>query len=242
MSRARTWRSAGRTAQGKQRSRNEDAFLDCPQHGCWVVADGMGGHQAGDVASQWVVSSLASLPEVDSFDQRIEAVRQCLRGLDNQFGNRLMPPVDGLSGVMGSTVVVLLLEDCRAACIWAGDSRCYLWRKQRLYQLSRDHSLQQQLMDKQQLSLEQAQAHPGARALTRAIGAPQPLRLEVLELSTHPGDVFLLCSDGLYQELTHSEIGSAMSVGKPSKVVDWLFTELLQRRARDDLTAVVIQK
>lgn len=237
----RPWRSAGRTAQGTMRARNEDAFLDCPQRGCWAVADGMGGHQAGDVASRWVVSSLASLPGQGNLEQRTEAVRRCLRGLDSQLGQALVKPVDGLAGIMGSTVVALLLEDSRAACIWAGDSRCYLWRGQRLYQLSRDHSVQQQLMDKRQLSLEQAQAHPGARALTRAIGARQPLSLEVLELRTYPGDVFLLCSDGVYQGLSHGELGNAMSVGTPPQVMDRLFNDVLRGPARDDLTAVVVQ-
>ncbi|MGF6094633.1 PP2C family protein-serine/threonine phosphatase [Pseudomonas sp. 18175] len=230
------WRSAGRTTRGNKRSRNEDAFLDCPQLGCWAVADGMGGHRAGDVASQRVVSSLGSLSCHGSLDQRIEEVRRCMRALDSQLGH-----TDGLPGITGSTVVALLLEGRRAACLWAGDSRCYLWRGQRLYQLSRDHSLQQQLMDQQHLSLAQAQAHPDARALTRAIGARQPLNLEVLELRTHPGDVFLLCSDGLYQGLSHSELGRAMAVGAPRQVLERLFSAVLRGAAQDDCTAVVVQ-
>ena len=231
----RVWCSAGRTAKGKLRSRNEDAFLDCPQRSCWAVADGMGGHRAGDVASQWVVSSLASLPGHGSLDQRIEGVRQCLRSVDCRLGQ------GGRPDIMGSTVVALLLEGNRAACIWAGDSRCYLWRGQRLYQLSRDHSLMQQLMDKQQLSREQALAQRGARALTRAIGARQPLSLEVLELGIHPGDVFLLCSDGLYQNLSHGDLGRAMNVGTPQHVVARLFSNVLRGPAADDLTAVVVR-
>lgn len=236
MSRALSWRSAGQTAQGKRRTHNEDAFLDCPQRGCWAVADGMGGHTAGRVASQRVVSSLAALSGEGGLDQRVKAIRGSLRGLDSQ-----LQPADGLSGIIGSTVVVLVLEHDRAACIWAGDSRCYLWRGQRLYQLSRDHSLQQHLMDKQHLSPELAQAHPGAKALTRAIGARQPLSLEVLELGVHAGDVFLLCSDGLYQGLSHSALGSAMSAGTPRQVVDRLFSDVLRGPAPDDLTAVVVQ-
>ncbi|MBV4455341.1 MULTISPECIES: PP2C family protein-serine/threonine phosphatase [Pseudomonas] len=236
MSRAYPWRSAGRTAQGKSRSRNEDAFLDCPQRGCWAVADGMGGHHAGDVASQRIVSGLAALPGQGALDQRIDAARRCLHGLDSHLQH-----ADGVAGVMGSTVVVLLLEHDRAACLWAGDSRCYLWRGQRLYQLSRDHSLQQHLMDKQQLSPELAQAHPGARALTRAVGARQPLSLEILELRVQTGDVFLLCSDGLYQGLSHRELGGAMGAGTPRQAVEQLFNAALRGPARDDLTALVIQ-
>uniref|UniRef100_UPI0013E00BCA PP2C family protein-serine/threonine phosphatase n=1 Tax=Pseudomonas viridiflava TaxID=33069 RepID=UPI0013E00BCA len=102
----------------------------------------------------------------------------------------------------GSTVVALMVEGNRAACIWAGDSRWYLWRGQRLYQLSKDHSLQQQLIDEQKMSVEQARAHPAAHALTRAVGAAEQLTLDVLELEVYPGDAFLLCSDGLYQGLS----------------------------------------
>lgn len=235
------WRSAGRTARGKLRARNEDAFLDCPQRGCWAVADGMGGHRAGDVASQSVIRSLASLPGGDGFDQRIDTVRRRLRALDRQL-SRAAPSVDGsLTDMMGSTVVALLLDGNRAACLWVGDSRCYLWRGQRLYQLSRDHSRLQQLMDRQHLTLEQARGHPNARALTRAIGGRQPLSLEVLELCVRPGDVFLLCSDGLYQGLSHGVLGRALSMNNPRQMVDRLFAEVLRGPAQDDLTAVVVQ-
>ncbi|KTC63583.1 protein phosphatase [Pseudomonas fluorescens ABAC62] len=230
--------SAGRTLRGKARLRNEDAYLDCPQRRCWAVADGMGGHRAGDVASQWIISSLASLPGDGSLDQRVEAMRRCLRLLDEQMGRTLQPTA---GGIMGSTVVALLVEGNRAACLWVGDSRCYLWRGRRLYQLSRDHSRLQQLMDAQQLSLEQACAHPDARALTRAIGGRRPLSMDVLELSTRPGDVFLLCSDGLYQGLSHGSLGNALSLGTPRWAVDQLFAEALRGAARDDLTAVVVQ-
>ena len=235
------WRSAGRTQRGQARSRNEDAFLDAPQLGCWAVADGMGGHQDGDVASQWVVSSLASLPRQGSLDQRVNAARQILQGVNQRLGTAGGRATAKGGVAMGSTVVALLLGQGRAACVWAGDSRCYLWRGRSLYQLSRDHSLFQRLMDDRQLSVAQANAHPDARALTRAIGARAPLHLEVLELSTRPGDVFLLCSDGLYQVLSHSDLGSALSSGTPQQVVERLFATVVRRSARDDLTAVVVQ-
>lgn len=242
MSRSQTRsRSAGRTQRGTGRSRNEDAFLDCPQRECWVVADGMGGHRAGDVASQWVISSLASLSGQGSLDQRLDAVRRCLQSLNQQLHHQARRAAADIDSTMGSTVVMLLLEGGRAACVWAGDSRCYLWRGQSLYQLSRDHSLLQRLMDEQQMSLELAQAHPDARALTRAVGARELLNLEVLELGTRAGDVFLLCSDGLYQALSHRELGSALSMGTPQQMLDRLFATALRGAARDDLTAVVVQ-
>jgi serine/threonine-protein phosphatase Stp1 len=201
----------------------------------------MGGYRHGDVASQWVVSSLASLPAQGDLDRRISAVRQRLQDVNQRLGGTRMGSGTGGDVTMGSTVVALLLENRRAACIWAGDSRCYLWREQSLYQLSKDHSHQQRLIDEHQLSAAQAQAYPDARALTHAIGARSRLHLEVLELSTRPGDVFLLCSDGLYQALSHAELGHALSVGTPRRAVEQLFARVLRRPTRDDLTAVVVQ-
>lgn len=235
------WRSAGRTQRGLARLRNEDAFLDNPSTGCWAVADGMGGYRHGDVASQWIVSHLASVSADGNLDQRIQAVRNKLQDVNQGVRRAWTEPGATNEVTMGSTVVALLLEKGRAACLWAGDSRCYLWRDQSLYQLSKDHSLLQRLMDERQLSVAQAQAYPCARALTRAVGARSRLHLEVLELRTRPGDVFLLCSDGLYQALSHVDLGRALSMGTPQRAVERLFAAALRRPIRDDLTAVVVQ-
>lgn len=234
------WRSAGRTQQGQARQRNEDAYLDCPEQGCWAVADGMGGHRDGDMASRWVIGSLAALSARGDLDQRVDAARRSLQGLNQRLASAVAQRAASVDVTMGSTVAALLLEEGRAACFWAGDSRCYLWRGQRLYQLSRDHSLLQRLMDEGQMSVAQARAHPDARALTRAVGARAPLHLEVLELNTRPGDVFLLCTDGLYQTLSHGDLGKALSEGSPQQVLDRLFASVLRRPARDDFTAVVV--
>lgn len=236
------WRSAARTDPGKVRARNEDAFLYCPEQGLWVVADGMGGHQRGDVASQLIVASLAELPAQGGFDERVKGLRQCLHWLNRRLGQELTVTAERHDSIMGSTVVALLLEGNRAACIWAGDSRCYLWRGQRLYQLSRDHSLQQQLIDEQQMSVEQARAHPAANALTRAVGASEQLTLEVLELQVYPGDAFLLCSDGLYQGLSSDALGNALSLASPHVALQRLLDGALRGSARDNMTAVVIRQ
>ena len=235
------WRSAARTDSGKVRPRNEDAFLECPHWGLWAVADGMGGHSGGDIASQLIVASLAQLPPHQGLEDRVRAVRQCLRWTNRRLSQELTVTEDH-SGVMGSTVVALLLEGARGVCIWAGDSRCYLWRGRCLYQLSRDHSLQRQLMETQRLSLDEARTHPAAKALTRAVGAAHELSLEVLELSVHPGDTFLLCSDGLYQDLSGEALGNALNLASPRKVLDRLFQDALRGPARDNLTAVVIRQ
>lgn len=237
----RHWRSAAGTHSGKVRARNEDAFLECPEQGLWVVADGMGGHQGGDIASQMIVASLAELPVHENFDERLLRIRQCLHWLNRRLGQEMTVSAGRPDTIIGSTVVALLAEKNRAACVWAGDSRCYLWRGQRLYQLSRDHSLQQQLIDQRQMNARQARAYPGGHALTRAVGATEQLRLEVLELDVFPGDAFLLCSDGLYQGLSDDALGHALNLALPSMALKRLFDIALRGAARDNLTAVVIR-
>jgi len=170
------------------------------------------------------------------------ALRCCLHELNRRLSQELTVTAERPDPVIGSTVVALLVEDDRAACIWAGDSRCYLWRSGRLYQLSRDHSLLQQLLDEQQLSPEQAARHPAAHALTRAIGASEKLELDILEFGVFPGDTLLLCSDGLYQSMSADALGAALSLPSTHLALERLFRQALKGPARDNISAVVIRR
>lgn len=238
----RLWSSAGRTDTGKVRARNEDAFLDQPQQGLWVVADGMGGHQAGDLASRLIVESLAELPEGLDFEDRLDALRDCLHRLNRHLSMGLTLTAETPDLLVGSTVVALLAEGSRVACVWAGDSRCYLLRGRQLFQLSRDHSLLQQLVEERGMSPAEAAQQPGAHALTRAIGAAEELQLDILELESLPGDVFLLCSDGLYQDLDHDLLTAALLRPSPQLALQRLFELALLGPARDNLSGVVINR
>ncbi len=238
----RLWSSAGRTDTGKVRARNEDAFLDQPQQGLWVVADGMGGHQAGDLASRLIVESLAELPAGLDFEDRLDALRDCLHRLNRHLSLGLTLTAETPDLLVGSTVVALLAEGSRVACVWAGDSRCYLLRGRQLFQLSRDHSLLQQLVEERGMSPDEAARQPGAHALTRAIGAAEELQLDILELESLPGDVFLLCSDGLYQDLDHDLLTAALLRPSPQLALQRLFELALLGPARDNLSGVVINR
>lgn len=238
----RLWSSAGRTDTGKVRARNEDAFLDQPQQGLWVVADGMGGHQAGDLASRLIVESLAELPAGLDFEDRLDALRDCLHRLNRHLSLGLTLTGETPDLLVGSTVVALLAEGSRVACVWAGDSRCYLLRGRQLFQLSRDHSLLQQLVEERGMSPDEAVRQPGAHALTRAIGAAEELQLDILELESLPGDVFLLCSDGLYQDLDHDLLTAALLRPSPQLALQRLFELALLGPARDNLSGVVINR
>ncbi|MCG6538939.1 serine/threonine-protein phosphatase [Pseudomonas sp. KSR10] len=238
---AHGWRSAARTDTGKVRTRNEDAFLDLPEQGLWAVADGMGGHHNGALASRLIVEQLADLPK-GSLTERLANLRRCLHDLNRRLGQELTVTADRPDPVIGSTVVALLMENNRAACVWAGDSRCYLWRGGRLYQLSRDHSLLQQLIDEQNLSPQEAARRPAAHALTRAVGASEHLVLDILEFDVYPGDALLLCSDGLYQTLSPDALGAALNSPSPALALQRLFDLAMDGPARDNLSAVVVRR
>jgi serine/threonine-protein phosphatase Stp1 len=222
--------------------RNEDAFLDLPGRGLWAIADGMGGHRNGALASRLVVEALDEGVGAGELGERVQQARHCLHALNRRLGQYLTVVAGAPEPVIGSTVVALLMEAERAACVWAGDSRCYLWRGGRLYQLSRDHSLVQRLMDEQQLSPGEAARHPAAHALTQAIGAGEPLGLDILELDVYPGDAFLLCSDGLHQGLSPDALGAALNASSAALAVRRLFEQALEGPARDNLSAVVIRR
>lgn len=236
------WHSAARTDTGKVRERNEDAFLDQPEHGLWVVADGMGGHQNGDLASRLIVETLGEIATDLDFEQRLEQLRLNLHRLNRHLSLGLTVTSENPDMLVGSTVVALLAEGSRVACVWAGDSRCYLLRGRQLYQLTRDHSLQQQLIEERGMSVEEAARQPAAHALTRAIGAAEELQLDILELESLPGDVFLLCSDGLYQDLNHDQLSAALIRPSASLALQRLFELALDGPARDNLSAVVINR
>lgn len=235
------WQSAARTDRGKVRTRNEDAVLALPERGLWLVADGMGGHQNGALASRLIVEEIVELPDGGSLDDRLLDVRDCLYRVNRLLGHEITMTADKPDSIMGSTVVMLLAQGERAICVWAGDSRCYLWRSGKLYQLSRDHCLMQELIQEQQLSPAEAASHPSARALTRAVGASDDLMLDIIDFTIYPGDTLMLCSDGLYQDLSRDEITDALSLASTERALQRLFRQALGGPARDNISAIVIR-
>lgn len=232
--------SSARSHPGKVRAQNEDALLERTADGLWAVADGMGGHQEGARASRLVVERLAELSLGDSLDERLEQVRQVLHGVNRRLTQDLTVLADSAERLVGTTVVALLLADGEAACVWAGDSRAYLWRGNQLYQLTRDHSLLERLVASEGLTPRQATRHPSARALTRALGAQDELALDIVRFELLPGDRLLLSSDGLHGALEERALGAALSLPSPAVALERLLDGVLQGPARDNLTAIVI--
>ena len=168
--------STARTDVGMVRQHNEDAFLARPDLGIWAVADGMGGHSAGDLASEMIVGRLGELHyqprlglAVDEVETVLEEINSTLRSL----------AISRAAATIGSTVVTLLIRGAHAVCLWAGDSRLYRLRDAQLEQLTQDHTLVADLVARGALGAEQAANHPQSNLVTRAVGAVEGLKLDL---------------------------------------------------------------
>lgn len=232
------WASAGVSDVGKIRKINEDAFADRPDIGMWVVADGMGGHDAGDFASHAIVDDLNLVefpPRLSTFVDEVEDyLLQVNRRLIDEAAKRKPP------ATIGSTVVVLLAVRNYCVCLWVGDSRAYRLRDGQLQAVSTDHSQVEEMIEQGLLLREDAEAHPAANVVTRAVGAAEELFVDVELLELQDGDRFLLCSDGLLKEVTELEMAQHMQQGGCKDVCQRLVDLTLKRGARDNVTVVVV--
>ncbi len=227
-------RSVTRTHVGRVRAINEDRVFDRAARGLWAVADGMGGHAGGDIAAQRIVDSLQTLADrptrID--DDMIEAAL-------NAAGRRIHTEASGSTRVSGSTVVALHIEQGAGMLLWAGDSRAYRARDGGIEQLSRDHSLVQELVDSGALPRAMADRHPQAHVITRALGAMPGAVIERRAIDVRPGDLFLLCSDGLTRggadPLLPGPAGDSLDA-----VADALLANALALGGADNISLVLI--
>lgn len=235
---APAFRSTARTHVGG-RPLNEDRVLERPDVGLWAVADGMGGHMAGEVASAMVVEALGRVARFGSGYAYLNDVAAQLQAVNREMlesggGGR------GRPGLMGSTVVALLAHEGYYACVWAGDSRAYLLRDGRLTRITHDHSLVQEMVDSGALTADQARSHPRANVITRAVGVADPLLLEKRHAPIEAGDLFLLCSDGLTGTMQDEEIEERLLRGGLDQAADDLLGLALGRGARDNVSLVLV--
>jgi len=231
------WTSAACTDVGLVRVRNEDACLDQPGRGLWAVADGMGGHAFGDLASAAVVAALDALPAPANLAGFVEAARARLSAVNEAL--RADARARGVP-VIGSTVVALLAWHGEAACLWAGDSRIYLLRQGRLQQLTRDHSQLEALRDSG-ADLAAATTTASPNMITRAVGAAESIAFDVTTLMVRDGDIFLLCSDGLSTPVDEQAIAAALAPGDCARAAQALVALALANGGRDNVTVVVVR-
>ena len=232
------YQSAAYSHVGLVRQINEDAYLERPEAGLWVVADGMGGHAAGDYVSSLIVDSLRHIKASDTLSDYEHVLRLSLSQVNTAV--REQTHLRGVT-MMGSTVVLMVARGDQGLCLWAGDSRLYRLRDGVLEGISRDHSYVQDLQDSGLLSEADARVHPRANIVTRAIGVEAQLELAVVDLLIAPGDSYLLCSDGLNKTVEDHEIREVLSHNAPDEIVRSLVHLGLNRGAPDNITAIVVK-
>lgn len=228
--------STASTHPGAVRPRNEDNLVDRPDLGLWAVADGAGGHGAGDVASTAIAQALGSIPPGLSAAEMLAQVRLRLIAVDSDLKRRAEER--GTGGLIASTIVVLLVRGGHFAALWAGDSRIYLLRGGMLHRLTHDHSLVQELVDSGAIAAADAESHPQVNVITRAVGAEGELVLDKVADRIHPGDRFMLCSDGVFKELAEPEIARMLALGADAGT---LVEAAVTAGGRDNVTVVVIE-
>ena len=230
--------SAGVTHAGKVRSHNEDAFLDAPELSLWVVADGMGGHSAGDVASAMIVDRLGKVATSADAAAFCETVENELSAVNADLRKHA---AERNVSLIGATVVTLLAGKDFMMCGWAGDSRIYRFQKGRLERITHDHSTAQEMMDTGQFTVAQLGGKQSGNTITRAVGGEVNLFLEWVVAAYEPGTQFLLCSDGLTKEVADQQIEEEFRTGRaPKELCETLIQTALAAGGRDNVTAVVV--
>ncbi len=232
------WTSAARSDVGLVRKKNEDACLNQAARGLWAVADGMGGHALGDVASRMVVEALDRMPAFDALGAMLAAAQDQL-----QFANRQLRMEAAMRRmpIIGSTVAALLACGGSCAYLWAGDSRIYLYRNAVLTQLTRDHSQLAQLRLQDDFDADEAILLPSRSMITRAVGAADTLDIDAKTMTVEDGDMFLLCSDGLSNAVSEPEMRGELAVGNCRQVVESLVDIALKRGGRDNISVIVVR-
>lgn len=247
------WSSATLSDVGLVRRLNEDACLDQPERGLWAVADGMGGHACGGTASRMVVDALAAIAPSPSAAPAQAPTTAPAAGLDLLVAaihaqlalvNRQLRAAAGNHGaIIGSTVVVLAAVDDDCAVLWAGDSRLYLVRAGSMVQLTRDHSQR----EARRTASDGAPGDPGSphapalpNVITRAVGAADLLALDEIRFTAQDGDMLLLCSDGLTNVVTDSEIHRILLSANCRYAAQALVALALQHGGRDNISVVIV--
>jgi PPM family protein phosphatase len=236
---------SARSDVGMIRSGNEDNF-DAnvnANRGLFIVADGMGGHAAGEVASlmavQTVMQELSDLRDIDDAGKAAAKLGDALRTANRNIHDRTLAESDKQG--MGTTASVLVVDEKHYLIGQVGDSRVYLLRDGALVQLTKDHSYVQEQVDAGFLTPEQAKYHPYSNVITRCVGASHDVEPDVYKGDTKPGDVFLVASDGLTGMVDDRRIHTLlMSRAEPERKVHSLISEANGRGGLDNITAIVV--
>ena len=233
------WTSASRSDVGNERKVNEDACLDLSARGLWVVADGMGGHAAGDVASQMLVGNLGNVDSHDKFSEFVDDVEDRVLEVNQRLHE--MSTRDDPPRVMGTTLAAFLAHGPNAVSMWVGDSRVYRLRDGEFEQITTDHSEVEEMIAQGVLDEESALDHPAANVVTRAVGGLEHVYVDVELHTLADRDRYLICSDGLFKDLSETEISELVAKGSCVDACDALIETVLSREAADNVTVIVVE-
>jgi len=233
--------SSSRTHRGNIRIINEDSVLCHPEYQLYAIADGMGGHSAGDLASQLIITELLKiyLEENDQVNT-LKQIESTLITINEKINSGLINNDENT--VVGSTVVIAYIFEDVCSFFWVGDSRLYIYRSKRLYQLTKDHSLIQEMIDSGKLSYIEAKRHPRSNVITRALGVCSELKVDSNQFRIQSGDKLLLCSDGLYKEIDPNIIINSLQKEHTEMIANNLLGEVLIRNAADNVSFIVLAK
>ena len=228
---------ASRTHVGLKRTANEDAIYADPERGLWVVADGMGGHEAGEVASGMVIDAIRALPAVDDLDELTYSANQALQQVNRDLIGLARSQGGGKS--IGTTVVGLAVSGDAFRCFWIGDSRGYRLRDGEITRITHDHSLVQNLVDAGMIKPEEAETHENANLITRAVGVAESVEVDIVSGEATAGDVFVLASDGVTRVVRDDELADELGRASPAEAADKIVEMVLARGAPDNLSLII---
>lgn len=235
-------RAAASTDVGLRRRENEDRYALSPHLGFYLVADGMGGHTAGQVASE--LAAETSLRAIQTLEGATTSLAEKLRyavAAANRAIYSQAQQHDEYAG-MGTTLVAFLADEERAALAHVGDSRAYLIRGSRIRQLTDDHSIVGELLRRREISEDAAREHPHRHVLTRALGVRRSVEPDLVELALEPGDIFVLCSDGLTNHVEDHEIAKRVSGDGDLQEISEQLIDLANSRGGEDNSTVLLAR
>jgi len=196
--------SHGVTDTGHVRTKNEDSILVHDDENVWIVADGMGGHHAGDFASQTITNNLSLFKQHASLDDSILLLEENILNSNSIIRKKSFKL--GRNATIGSTVVCVYVWDNFLFTFWAGDSRLYRYRNSTLERLTEDHSYVEELVRMGKIEAKDAEEHPAANVVLKAVGIDDNLRMDFDFFEMQEGDVYIICSDGLYKDLDEERL------------------------------------
>jgi serine/threonine-protein phosphatase Stp1 len=225
------------THVGKVRKVNEDSIAALADQKIWIVADGMGGYEGGDFASQTVVDAAAMIPlNLEPADQ-MQALRRSILGAHTT----ILSEIDARGGgTIGAAVVALMVSGEHFVCFWAGDCRLYLLREGQIDLLTSDHSLVAEFVQAGQMTWDEAEKHPQSNAITRAVGVGDELELDKIRGTLQSGDRFLLCSDGLNKYAGFDVLRDTLTNSPIETVSDTLLNIALAGGGADNVSVIVV--